>query len=1104
MSDPIDFAAIETQKENIEPKLNGHRATNLRKAFGQKPDERQQQRASFEQELEIALEVDDPLDIWVRYVKWIQASYPAGQSSESGLVNVLERATKAFEGESWSQYLNDPRYLRLWCDYTRYSDSPREVYAYLFKNRVGLDLAMFYEEYAGYLESIGRSKQANDVFVMGIARRARPVERLQRTYSHFQARQAAGGNGKSEGVAGEVVRPALGGETGGLGTEQELTGLERQSAKLDVFADGPGEDEYMPAAGASAWGSLGTLEARKKENGVKSTTWAGQTLKSSTAVPTSSLAGAIYTDEVEDDAFMKSLPAYKPFYSVANGKQMKVQVHYCAIYADGEEEEEYSFAEVRAKSRGLNAKQLVKRANEEESGGGKAAEEARRAAEEKVRQEEELRRRAQEEAAKKAEEERRKKEGEARLAAEQQAREEAARLAAEGKARQEEAARIAAEEQRKREEEAAAELELTPKAAPREFSIAIAQTPLKDEDAPRRKVIKCASPTINTKAAMDDVLDLFNAPLRCEREESDDSEEDSDEDEDEDMGDTPAAEIMSEVVLAGEDGDSESDSDEDVEGDEREEDDLVTPMKKLDIFVDPTVTLQQQPAPELPPPAPPVFQDENENAQLPPPKMAVPATPQQQAPMPTQPRGFSGVPFNLMTPIVETPREFAQSTVRRAPLAPVVPQTPLAAYSQEDEPMSSPMVELPPPRRAPLAAKKPVLGVKKDAPVVEEGPIVKETVCNPMDEGIRQQIYGGLKYGPETFQGYHGEMAAHEAGKTDTIGRALKAGKPCSVELAGTVWHVKKKLGEGAFAPVYLVESDAGELIAMKVERPPSPWEFYIFRAASRRLGVSRANESIVHAKEFHAFADEGYLLLEYHNQGTMLDLVNLFRGGEGGAMDEILAMFFTVELLRAVEGLHAKGVIHGDLKPDNCLLRLESGEITSPAYRRDGSRGWNLKGVTLIDFGRGIDMKVFGEGVQFIADWETDAMDCAEMREARPWTYQVDYHGVAAIAHSLLFGSYIETMAESVGIGRKHYRITKSYKRYQQQELWSRLFEVLLNPVQVATEAGRGTALPILEEVRGVREGMEGWLEQNCEKGVGLRGLLKKIEGQVAAGRKR
>ena len=117
--------------------------------------------------------------------------------------------------------------------------------------------------------------------------------------------------------------------------------------------------------------------------------------------------------------------------------------------------------------------------------------------------------------------------------------------------------------------------------------------------------------------------------------------------------------------------------------------------------------------------------------------------------------------------------------------------------------------------------------------------------------------------------------------------------------------------------------------------------------------------------------------------------------------------MFLTIELLRTVEALHSKGILHGDLKADNCLLRFSptSDNEWSARYKRDGTDGWENKGIVLIDFGRGIDIRAFRNDVSFIADWETDSQDCPEMRELRPWTYQIDYYGCAAVAHSMLFG---------------------------------------------------------------------------------------------------
>lgn len=433
---------------------------------------------------------------------------------------------------------------------------------------------------------------------------------------------------------------------------------------------------------------------------------------------------------------------------------------------------------------------------------------------------------------------------------------------------------------------------------------------------------------------------------------------------------------------------------------------------------------------------------------------------------------------------------------------------------------------------------------------LQNGPIIKEEQCNPMDPQLREAILAQMKPSLSSFDGYHEHLditsgrsaeikkfirtllkTSRSGTNLDKTASTLSLPPMLTFNGGDGTYTIKRELGAGTFAPVYLVENSAAisaeeaddndenrppsrvgrsahrkALEAVKMEEPASTWEFYILRQSHRRLGVSRAAESIVRAHEMHLFRDECFLVEEYRDQGTLLDLVNVARleSGNGGGLEEALAMWLSVELLRTVEALHAKQMIHGDLKGDNVLVRFDDpGQETdwSPTYFPSGAHGWSSKGVCLIDMGRGIDMKQFVPNVAFIADWKTTEADCAEMRELRPWTYQIDYHGLAGIIHSLLFGKYMETVAEkggSLGQGAtKTYRIRENLKRYWRTDIWSEVFNLLLNPL-AHLEAEEGKKMPVVRGMRACREKMEGWLEENCERGVGLKGMIGRMESLI------
>lgn len=313
-SDLINFDVIETQKENIQSIPSGRSAKTLAATFSPLADKsgspspndtktlNDAVRNEYELELQSIGEHDDPLEVYDRYVKWTLDAYPSAQSTpQSGLLPLLEKATKAFL--SSPHYKNDPRYLRLWLHYIRlFSDAPRETFAFLARHGVGDGLALFYEEFAVWLEGAGRFGQAEEVYQLGIQREARPAERLLRKFGEFQDRlehRPRSSNGPSS-PALPVVRPALAAKvdpfassTGQAADSQAADpsggasgapAARKGKPKMAVFSDADSSSTDPAPLGGSqtkGWESIGSLQERSKENTVEPKPWVGETLKSS-------------------------------------------------------------------------------------------------------------------------------------------------------------------------------------------------------------------------------------------------------------------------------------------------------------------------------------------------------------------------------------------------------------------------------------------------------------------------------------------------------------------------------------------------------------------------------------------------------------------------------------------------------------------------------------------------------------------------------------------------------------------------------------------------------------------------------------------------------
>ncbi|KAK6006851.1 hypothetical protein QM012_005859 [Aureobasidium pullulans] len=1172
-SDLIDFEVIEGHKENIQALPSGRSARALAALYsppltsGQRTslsnDAHDGERKEYEDELALIDEADDPLDIYDRYVKWTLDTYPSAQSTpQSQLLPLLERATRAFL--SSPQYKNDPRYLKLWLHYIRFfSDAPRETFVFLNRNGVAESLALYYEEFAAWLEQADRWTQAEEVYNMGIEKGATPVARLTRKFNEFQQRNAARPQDIPEPTspALPVARAVLGAKVdpfaAALGTTtpqqsaKSTTSKKPKAGKMAIFTDDAPQDQsaFGTPGEKNGWDSIESIQNRKKENTIAPKPMAGETLKT----------GKTNTGVQKMAIFRNSAPV---------SQQTKEPKRGFAIFNDTSAAEQQPEQERPTSQRGFQIFQ------DDSENKPTPAQSAPLTIDTSLKV--------------------------------LPIRDENDENRPPSKADVELAKRMRREERANRTRKI--------KVMDVEHVQKETQTIKLNMDSPSGKKLrkkKVAEPTmtINTKEAMDEIYGIFSQPVKTaaeEEPEESDSEEDSGDDSDDDYSSDGEDTTTGHVSVAGSEyGDetrreilasqqpSKEETAQDTEDQEDDDEDKtnVSAWSDYDESKPVTETAHSKDQDELSTPVdevPAPLNGENGEQKM----KYVPLPPEGYEPVRSQYRDPVIVAQNrlpFMTPIVEhTESSIGAATIRAELEKGFAAKTPSrqnhgnADIEEEDEDedeeedslMSSPFqvlsgADLENKRKIlqPIRTKttKGIVSLNEDvaakpkplalrpaatAEPINKGPIIKDPQINPVDPEIRQTILSQIHPPLSSYEGYYEHKNIQHArtpeirkyskavGKGKTATDKNSASLPPAPVLAfahsSSKYTLKRELGAGAFAPVYLIENhnpspsfsdntsnendeNASAVMgqgafsaiqrhtheALKMEDPPSAWEFYMLRQVHRRLGVSRATESVIHAYEMHIFRDEGFLIEEFRGQGTLLDLINVARAEAGGTLDEALAMFFAVELIRTVEALHSKGLIHGDLKGDNVLVRLEDTATWSSTYDPSGSNGWKSKGVSLIDFGRGIDMRVFAPDVQFVADWETSSADCAEMRELRPWTYQVDYHGLAGLLHSLLFGKYMSTIAEKgAGLGAgatKHYKIKEGLKRYWQQEIWGQAFEMLLNP-QMFTQQEEAGRMPLCKGLRGLREKMEAWLVGNCDKGVGLKTMVRKMEEAVKA----
>ena len=233
-----------------------------------------------------------------------------------------------------------------------------------------------------------------------------------------------------------------------------------------------------------------------------------------------------------------------------------------------------------------------------------------------------------------------------------------------------------------------------------------------------------------------------------------------------------------------------------------------------------------------------------------------------------------------------------------------------------------------------------------------------------------------------------------------------------NVDLVDTVladrYRVVKKLGEGGMGSVYLAEhTTINKRLAIKVLSP----EFcHKQDLVDRFLQEARAasmidQENVVEITDFGSTPNGSvFFVMEYLHGEDLSDTIKNEGPLPWGRVKRIM-----LQIVDALKAAHDAGIIHRDMKPENCF-RIK--------------RGSNADFIKVLDFGIAKVTSDEGEGKNLTRTWMifgTPEYMSPEQAKGEKVDHRVDVYALGVILYELLTGKVPFTADTFMGILTKH-----------------------------------------------------------------------------------